>query len=95
MPKCLYLSEEQKKEKQKLATAKYRQRMRDEYGDDYWARYQKKRYYLTDPSIRAEQARVRYENSKLPKEKRKRFYLKMMDKHLFKVEQKRTIISWD
>ncbi len=95
MPKCLYLTDEEKAERQRNAMAKYRQKMKDKYGEDYWKSYQKKRYYMTDPNIRAEQARVRYENSKLPKEERKRFKLSLIDKPVFKVEQKRTIISWD
>ena len=95
MPKCLYLTDEEKALKQKIATDKYRQKMMDLYGEDYWKTYQKKRYYMTDPSIRAEQARVRYENRKLPKAERKRFHLSLIDKPIFKVEQKRTIISWE
>jgi hypothetical protein len=95
MPKYLFLTDEQKAERQRNSMAKYRQRMKDKYGEDYWGLYQKKRYYMTTPSIRAEQARVRYENRKLPKAERKRFHLSLIDKPVFKVEQKRTIISWE
>ncbi len=95
MARSLNLTDEEKARRQKIATEKYRQKMRDLYGQDYWKIYQKNRYYKTDPIIRAEEARVRYENRKLPKEERKRFHLSLIDKPVFKVEQKRTIISWD
>ena len=42
MPKKLYLTEEEKRERQRIAMRRYRQRLTERYGDDYWAKYQKK-----------------------------------------------------
>ena len=55
MPKKLYLTEAEKRERQLIAMRKYRERLKEKYGDDYWAKYQKKRYYIKKYNIEEKQ----------------------------------------
>ena len=55
MPKKLYLTEAEKRERQLIAMRKYRERLKEKYGDDYWANYQKKRYYIKKYNIQEKQ----------------------------------------
>ena len=43
MPKKLYLTEDEKRERQQDAMKRYRERLTEKYGENYWKDYQKKK----------------------------------------------------
>lgn len=55
MPKKLYLTEAEKYERQQDAMRRYRQRLTEKYGEDYWKDYQKKRYYIRKYKVEEKQ----------------------------------------